>query len=439
MAEIASIIADRLVISSNPVHTAAGNVVMGNSGLCVVKKTSGAATQVTLTAYAKNGYIAIVKDGKGDAATNNITIIPDATTSNTTIDGAANFVLSVNYSAAIFEHNGTEWGLIGFLNPALSATEMAFLDGVTAGTGLASKALVLDANGDVTMPDLGSIGFGGVAKVSWDTTDANANEMLIQLPTGGSVDVPVIIVGQSIEAVDPGLYDARVNPCFAMFGVGAVATGPVQEFRKCRGTFAAPTVVTSADDLGSLDFYAAVAASEWVRSAQILVECTGTVATTRGPGVITFKTATDAAPSVLTSALVIGANQVVVPQSGFTPKSLSAAAITTTRALTAQDSGGIFSVAKTSAYAITLPTPAQGLKFKFLVLDTGANAVTISDGSAHFMGVVSVNNVNIAMTGTTLSLASAGSVGDWVEFEGIDATHYLVTGACIAAADITIA
>ncbi|MEY2874366.1 MAG: hypothetical protein RLZZ373_1737, partial [Pseudomonadota bacterium] len=128
-----------------------------------------------------------------------------------------------------------------------------------------------------------------------------------------------------------------------------------------------------------------------------------------------------------------------VTATGFIAKSASAAAITTARTLTAADSGGIFSVAKTSAYAITLPTPAQGLRFKFLALDTGAFAVTISDGSAHLLGAVSVNNTLVAMTGTTLTLASAGSVGDWVEFEGISATQYLVTGACIAAADITIA
>jgi hypothetical protein len=125
--------------------------------------------------------------------------------------------------------------------------------------------------------------------------------------------------------------------------------------------------------------------------------------------------------------------------SGLVTVPATAAAITTTTVLSALDSGGVFSVAKTSAYAITLPTPAQGVKFKFVVLDTGANIVTISDGSAHLLGIVSVNNVNIAMTGTTLSLASAGAVGDWVSFEGISATQYLVTGACINAADITIA
>lgn len=281
--------------------------------------------------------------------------------------------------------------------------------------------------------------FGGVTSMLWETADANANAMLLQLPVGGSVDVPVLIIGDTIVNDDLGLFNGIVSTTVAIMGSTATATGPSLNFRKSRGTNSAPTVVTSGDDMGSIDFYGCVAANEYVQGARILGETTGTIATTRGPGVLTFQTATDAAPSVLTSALVIGANQVVVPQSGFTPKSLSAAAITTTRALTVQDSGGCFSIAKTSAYAITLPTPAQGLKFKFLILDTGANIVTISNGSAHLFGIVSVNNVNIAMTGTTLSLASGNSVGDWVEFEGIDATHYLVTGACIAAADITIA
>jgi hypothetical protein len=359
-----------------------------------------------------------------------------------TIDYAAandHFALGGRKSIILYPYSATQWYTAAD-TPGLSLVELAFLDGVTAGTGLASKALVLDANGDVTMPDLGSVGFGGVGKVSWDPTDANANKLLVQLPTGGGVDVPVIMIGQAIEAVDMAMHDGITEPTVCLLGVGAVATGPRYEFRKARGTATAPTVVTSADDLGQVDFYACVAAGEWVRSAQILVECTGTVATTRGPGVITIKTATDAAPSVLTSAMTIAANQVVSPLSGFVPKSLSAAAITTTRVLTIQDSGGVFSVAKTSPYAITLPTPAQGIRFKFLILDTGANAVTFSSGGAHLFGQIQeAGTVPIAMTGTTLSAAASGSVGDWLEFEGIDATHYLVTGSSIVASKFTIA
>ena len=174
------------------------------------------------------------------------------------------------------------------------------------------------SSGVTTLTDDGVLAFGGVGRLSWDTTDANANELLLQLPTGGSVDVPVLVIGQGIESVDLGLYNGVTVPRVAVFGIGAVATGPVLEFRKARGTVAAPTVVTTADDVGQVDFYACVAAGEYVRSAQILAECTGTVATTRGPGVLTFSTATDAAPSVLTTALTISAAQLVTCAAGIT-------------------------------------------------------------------------------------------------------------------------
>lgn len=160
------------------------------------------------------------------------------------------------------------------------------------------------------------IGTGNTARLSWGTSDANANELLLQLPPGGAVDVPVIVIGQSIETLDLGLYNGVVDPRIAIFGVGAVTTGPVIEFRKARGTVAAPTVVTSGDDVGTIRGYAAVAAGEYVQTAEIRFDCAGTIGTTRGPGTITFLTATDAAPSVLTQAMIISAAQKVTIASG---------------------------------------------------------------------------------------------------------------------------
>lgn len=267
---VATRLIDKIKLSNVKVLTASGSWTMVNEGVLVVNKTVGAATAVTGPSGSETGDFLFIKDGKGDAATNNITITMAA---SKTIDGAATYVISENYGAVLLFYNGTEWEVVGQTN-SVSAAELAFLNGVTAGAGAASKAVVLSATQGIT---------------------------------------------------------------------------------------------------------------------------------------------------------------------GLLQKSTQAAAITTTRVLTIDDSGGVFSVAKTSAYAITLPTPAQGMRFKFLVLDTGANIVTISDGAAHLNGIVSVNSVNTVMTGTTLSLASGGALGDWVEFVGIDATHYLVTGACLNAADITIA
>jgi hypothetical protein len=45
----------------------------------------------------------------------------------------------------------------------LSATEIAFLDGITAGTGLASKALVLDSSSNLVFPNAGTLTIGNIA------------------------------------------------------------------------------------------------------------------------------------------------------------------------------------------------------------------------------------------------------------------------------------
>ena len=193
--------------------------------------------------------------------------------------------------------------VINFNNGDVTITHAANILTIAGGTTVYS--------GNITVEDLVllGIGTGNTARLSWDSTDANANELLLQMPAGGAVDVPVLGIGQVVEAVDLGLFNGVVDPTIALFGVGAVTTSTRLRAYKARGTVAAPTVVTTGDDLFSIDAYGAVAAGEYVQAARILFEMTGTIATTRGPGVITFQTATDAAPSVLTTALVIGANQ----------------------------------------------------------------------------------------------------------------------------------
>jgi hypothetical protein len=183
-----------------------------------------------------------------------------------------------------------------------------------SGTLTVAGGITIDSQ---NLGDDETLTFGGVTVMQWCTDDANANKFVIQLPTGGSVDVPVITIGQGAGVVgDMGIHDGQTEPLVCLIAVGAAATGSVIETRKSRGTAAAPTVVTSGDDCGVWRGFGCVAAGEWVQSCEILMETTGTIATTRGPGVITFKTATDAAPSVLTTAMVISAAQNVLISGG---------------------------------------------------------------------------------------------------------------------------
>lgn len=182
------------------------------------------------------------------------------------------------------------------------------------------NALPTPSGGDVNLVDEVdlNLGTGTDVNMRWDTSDANANKLLLQMPAGTATNVPVLVMGQAIVDVDMGIHNGIVDPTISMIGTGAVTTGPVIELRKARGTAAAPTVVTAGDDTGIINFYNCVAAGEWVLGAQIRVDAQATLATTRGPASLTFATATDAAPSVLTDALTISKAQLVTCAAGLT-------------------------------------------------------------------------------------------------------------------------
>lgn len=91
------------------VVTAAGGVNMTGADYCVVvNKTVAAATTVTLPTTPAKGQMHIIKDGRGDANTNNITIVPAAGN----IDGASNFVMNTNYASKTVIYNGTQWNIL---------------------------------------------------------------------------------------------------------------------------------------------------------------------------------------------------------------------------------------------------------------------------------------------------------------------------------------
>lgn len=134
------------LVYQNTVTVTTGNLAVSDQSMVVVDKTDGAATAITLPANPLNGHSILIKDGKGDAGTNNITITP----ASGTIDGAATYVISENYGSVILEYATTqaEWGVIA-TGKAVGDAELAFLNGVTAGAGAASKAMVLDANSEL--------------------------------------------------------------------------------------------------------------------------------------------------------------------------------------------------------------------------------------------------------------------------------------------------
>lgn len=147
MAGTAFALEQQLNIHGITTLTAAGNYTVTNDGIVIVKKTVPAITTITLPVHPSAGQHVIVKDGAGNANSFNITVVPDGV-SATTIDGAASFVMSQNYVAAIFEFNGTEWGTIAY--NSVTNGIINYLSGITPGTAAASKAVVLDGSLNVT-------------------------------------------------------------------------------------------------------------------------------------------------------------------------------------------------------------------------------------------------------------------------------------------------
>ena len=59
--------------------------------------------------------------------------------------------------------------------------------------------------------------FGGVAKLGWETADANANALVLALPEGGATDVPVFVIGDaSILNADLGWFNGVTEPRVAV-------------------------------------------------------------------------------------------------------------------------------------------------------------------------------------------------------------------------------
>ena len=84
-----------------------GDVTMtATDCIIIVNKTTGAATAVTLPTTPGIGQSIVIKDGKGDAEVNNITI------SGAMIDAASSFVIYENHAAVSLIWNGSGWNII---------------------------------------------------------------------------------------------------------------------------------------------------------------------------------------------------------------------------------------------------------------------------------------------------------------------------------------
>jgi hypothetical protein len=172
-------IAGQLALSTTVV-TGAGAYTAANETIIVVNKTSGAATTINLPpVIAGQTPVIIVKDGKGDASTHNITVTPHG---SDTIDGASSHIISVAYGAAIYASNGTQWNVVAYLADPSGGTDVfpAITGGATpfsitgqaaaSGTAAGGAIAIAGAAGGATSGAGGAVSMTGGAGTAGTAT-----------------------------------------------------------------------------------------------------------------------------------------------------------------------------------------------------------------------------------------------------------------------------
>lgn len=127
----------------------------------------------------------------------------------------------------------------------------------------------------------------------------------------------------------------------------------------------------------------------------------------------------------------------------FVPSNAGATeVVTAANTITADESGKTFFLTGAAGYASTLPAPALGLTFKFIIAEafaTTSHTIVTNGGANVIQGSVEVNGAVVAGVNedTITFVNSAESLGDWVELVA-DATNWYVRGSGALSGAITL-
>ena len=110
--------------------------------------------------------------------------------------------------------------------------------------------------------------------------------------------------------------------------------------------------------------------------------------------------------------------------------------VTAAKTITALENGTTFSLNAAAGAVLTLPAPARGLKYKFVVgaLFATTDWVITATGAIMQGAIMEASTVQAVANATTINLElGAETLGDWVSLES-DGTNWFVAGACTGAA-----
>ena len=334
-----------------------GNYTIVNESLVIVDNSVGAATQITLPpSVTANGRREIrILDGKGDAATNNITVVPNGTD---TINGGASLVLAVNDIYAVFVDLGN--GV--WLSPVISVSGAAAFSTLSL-TGLltesAADALTAVGTNQGTALAL-------TAQINRVTTGASTTGVLLPLAAAGQ---PILVINDVANSIH--VYGSGTDTINDV----ATATGVVQPGNSivlycCTTTAPAGKYYAVSSAAGAPDFGA----------------------------LPPFKLSTGTTTTTFTAAEMTGAALTVYTSTAATPGSIA--------------------TATAAAMFAAIPNAAVGMQWVFRVInDVATNSLTITaDASVTLSGKTTYvatpfGSLDFLMTFTSPTAATMQYIG----------------------------
>jgi len=372
-------------VRAERIFTGVGNTTADVSDyIIVINKTVGAATSVTLPLAPTNGQSFIIKDGKGDASTNNITIVGNGKL----IDGSANRIINQNYQAYEVVYNGASWDVVG----SAGVTGAGGGTVTTTGSPTSGKLAVFSGSTSITNGDLsGDVTTSGTLATTLATVNANVGSFTNATIT---VNAKGLITAASTGSggATPGGTSGQIqyNNAGALGGFTASGDATVNT-----GT-GAVTLATVNSNVGA--FGSSTAIPNFTVNAKGLITAAGTNVVIAPAGTLSGTTLNSSViTSSLTSVGTIGTGvwqgTVIAGQYGGTGVANTGKTITLGGNLT---TSGAFATTLTATATTAVTLPVTG------TLATLAGSETLTNKS--------VNGVTLTAAGTaTTFLAGTGS------------------------------
>lgn len=335
----------------------------------------------------------------------------------------------------------------------ISTTELAVIDSVTAGTVTASKALVVDANKDLgdlrnldcTNLDAGASGTAGSVDVFPSTASRGKLTLACTDQTGDTtVTVNANAMGQAttVNIPDPGAaasYIAQSTAALTLAevdvldavtaGTVAASKAVVVDANKDAGDFRNLDCVNldagASGTAGTVDVFPSTASQ-----GKLSVSCTDqtgdtTVSLVAG-AMAAARTITlrdpGAAASILTTtdATAAATTATAVEITMAADNSVNVETVAAANVITAAESGATFFLSAVAEFDSTLPAPAAGLRYTFIVAAAPA-------GSNY---TISTNASDNVIVGHVIESADAGGSGD-SETGGADTINFVASTAVV--------